>query len=99
MAIHKITPFLWYAKEAEEAARFYATIFPDSRVTRVSTMPSESPSVCLTRNGRPSRARRGSAGSAIAIRANRRMRPPPTAAAASAWRMARGALRRGSVIN
>jgi predicted 3-demethylubiquinone-9 3-methyltransferase (glyoxalase superfamily) len=44
MAIQKITPFLWYAKEAEEAARFYATIFPDSRVTRVTTMPSESPS-------------------------------------------------------
>lgn len=44
MAIQKITPFLWYAKEAEEAARFYASIFPDSRVTRVTTMPSESPS-------------------------------------------------------
>jgi predicted 3-demethylubiquinone-9 3-methyltransferase (glyoxalase superfamily) len=44
MAIQKITPFLWYAKEAEEAARFYASIFPDSRVTRVTAMPSESPS-------------------------------------------------------
>jgi predicted 3-demethylubiquinone-9 3-methyltransferase (glyoxalase superfamily) len=44
MAIQKIVPFLWYAKEAEEAARFYASIFPDSRVTRVTTMPSESPS-------------------------------------------------------
>jgi len=44
MAIQKITPFLWYSKEAEEAARFYASIFPDSRVTRVTTMPSESPS-------------------------------------------------------
>jgi predicted 3-demethylubiquinone-9 3-methyltransferase (glyoxalase superfamily) len=42
--MQKITPFLWYAKEAEEAARFYASIFPDSRVTRVVTMPSESPS-------------------------------------------------------
>jgi predicted 3-demethylubiquinone-9 3-methyltransferase (glyoxalase superfamily) len=40
----KITPFLWYAKEAEEAARFYASIFPDSRVDRVTAMPSESPS-------------------------------------------------------
>ncbi|HJV63626.1 MAG TPA: VOC family protein [Albitalea sp.] len=44
MPIRKITPFLWYAKEAEEAARFYASIFPDSRVTRVTALPSESPS-------------------------------------------------------
>ena len=42
--MQKITPFLWYAKEAEEAAKFYASIFPDSRITRVVTMPSESPS-------------------------------------------------------
>ena len=40
----KITPFLWYAKEAEEAAAFYASIFPDSRVVRVASLPSESPS-------------------------------------------------------
>ena len=40
----KISPFLWYAKEAEEAARFYASIFPDSRVLRVTSLPSESPS-------------------------------------------------------
>jgi predicted 3-demethylubiquinone-9 3-methyltransferase (glyoxalase superfamily) len=42
--MQKITPFLWYAKEAEEAAAFYASIFPDSRVTRVSALQSESPS-------------------------------------------------------
>jgi predicted 3-demethylubiquinone-9 3-methyltransferase (glyoxalase superfamily) len=40
----KIFPFLWYAKEAEEAAQFYASIFPDSRVDNVTTMQSESPS-------------------------------------------------------
>ena len=40
----KIFPHFWYAKEAEEAARFYASIFPDSRVDRVNTMQSESPS-------------------------------------------------------
>jgi predicted 3-demethylubiquinone-9 3-methyltransferase (glyoxalase superfamily) len=40
----KITPFIWYTKEAEEAATFYASIFPDSRVTRVTALPSESPS-------------------------------------------------------
>jgi predicted 3-demethylubiquinone-9 3-methyltransferase (glyoxalase superfamily) len=40
----KIIPFLWYAKEAEEAAKLYASIFPDSRVDRVMSMQSESPS-------------------------------------------------------
>ena len=40
----KIFPHLWYAKEAEEAAHFYASIFPDSRVDRVTAMMSESPS-------------------------------------------------------
>ena len=40
----KIIPFLWYAKEAEEAAKFYASVFPESRVERVTTMQSESPS-------------------------------------------------------
>ncbi|WP_373046978.1 VOC family protein [Vulgatibacter sp.] len=40
----KIFPHLWYAKEAEEAARTYASIFPDSRVDRVTALPSESPS-------------------------------------------------------
>jgi predicted 3-demethylubiquinone-9 3-methyltransferase (glyoxalase superfamily) len=44
MAIQKISPFLWYASEAEEAANFYVSIFPNSRVTRVTTLPSESPS-------------------------------------------------------
>jgi predicted 3-demethylubiquinone-9 3-methyltransferase (glyoxalase superfamily) len=40
----KIFTHLWYAKEAEEAARFYASIFPDSRVDRVTPLMSESPS-------------------------------------------------------
>jgi predicted 3-demethylubiquinone-9 3-methyltransferase (glyoxalase superfamily) len=40
----KVFPFLWYAKEAEEAAKFYTSIFPDSRVERVVAMQSESPS-------------------------------------------------------
>ena len=44
MTIQKITPFLWYSKEAEQAARFYTSIFPDSRITRVTALPSESPS-------------------------------------------------------
>lgn len=40
----KIFPFLWYAREAEEAASFYASIFPDSSVDRVTALQSESPS-------------------------------------------------------
>jgi predicted 3-demethylubiquinone-9 3-methyltransferase (glyoxalase superfamily) len=36
----KIFPHLWYAKEAEEAARFYASIFPNSRVNGVWSLPS-----------------------------------------------------------
>jgi predicted 3-demethylubiquinone-9 3-methyltransferase (glyoxalase superfamily) len=42
--MQKITPFLWYSNQAEEAAAFYASLFADSRVIRVVAMPSESPS-------------------------------------------------------
>lgn len=40
----RIFPFLWFAKDAEKAARFYASIFPKSRVNRVSALDSDSPS-------------------------------------------------------
>lgn len=40
----KIRPHLWYAKEAEEAARFYASIFPNSSVDRVTELAADSPS-------------------------------------------------------
>lgn len=40
----KIYPHLWYATEAVEAATFYASLFPDSRVDRVTPLPSDSPS-------------------------------------------------------
>ena len=39
----KIYPHLWYSEKADEAAKFYAAIFPDSRVDRVTTMHSDSP--------------------------------------------------------
>lgn len=42
--MQKITPFLWYSDQAEAAATFYASVFPDSRVRRVTALPSESPS-------------------------------------------------------
>jgi predicted 3-demethylubiquinone-9 3-methyltransferase (glyoxalase superfamily) len=40
----KIFTHLWYATEAEEAAKFYASVFPNSRVNGVWTLPTESPS-------------------------------------------------------
>jgi predicted 3-demethylubiquinone-9 3-methyltransferase (glyoxalase superfamily) len=40
----KILTHLWYAKEAEEAAKLYTSIFPDSRIDRVTALPSDSPS-------------------------------------------------------
>jgi predicted 3-demethylubiquinone-9 3-methyltransferase (glyoxalase superfamily) len=40
----KIYTHLWYATEAEEAARFYTSVFPDSEVQGVWALPSDSPS-------------------------------------------------------
>ncbi len=34
--MQKITPFLWFDKEAEEAATFYTSIFKDSQILNVS---------------------------------------------------------------
>ncbi len=42
--MQKITPFLWYAEKAGEAAAFYVSIFPDSRIVRTTGLPSDSPS-------------------------------------------------------
>ncbi|KAL3486422.1 Glyoxalase/Bleomycin resistance protein/Dihydroxybiphenyl dioxygenase [Aspergillus germanicus] len=33
MSLSKITPCLWFDGQAEEAAQFYTTIFPNSRIT------------------------------------------------------------------
>ncbi|MGQ0533117.1 MAG: VOC family protein [Caulobacteraceae bacterium] len=35
---------LWYSEKAEEAAKFYASIFPNSHVDSVTTMPTDTPS-------------------------------------------------------
>jgi 2-polyprenyl-6-hydroxyphenyl methylase/3-demethylubiquinone-9 3-methyltransferase len=40
----KIAPCLWFDKNAEEAARFYAETFPDSRVIAVHKSPMDYPS-------------------------------------------------------
>ncbi len=36
--MQKITPFLWFEKDAEEAANFYVSIFPNSKVTNATPM-------------------------------------------------------------
>ena len=40
----KIVPHLWFADKAEEAAAFYASIFPNSRVDSVTGLPADTPS-------------------------------------------------------
>ena len=39
----KIAPHLWYTDKADEAAAFYTSVFPDSRVDSVSALPADSP--------------------------------------------------------
>lgn len=34
--LHRITPCLWFDSVAEPAAKFYCSVFPDSRITAVS---------------------------------------------------------------
>ncbi len=40
----KIAPHLWFAEKAAEAARFYVSLFPDSRVDAVTPIPADTPS-------------------------------------------------------
>lgn len=40
----KISPCLWFDGNAEEAARFYTSLFPNSRITSIDRSPGESPS-------------------------------------------------------
>jgi predicted 3-demethylubiquinone-9 3-methyltransferase (glyoxalase superfamily) len=44
VATTKIVPHLWFAEHAVEAASFYVSLFPDSHVDSVSTVPVETPS-------------------------------------------------------
>lgn len=39
----KVTPFLWFDHQAEEAARFYVSIFPNSRLLEVAHWAEGSP--------------------------------------------------------
>jgi len=39
-----ITPCLWFDGQAEEAATFYASVFPEGRVVAVTRSPADNPS-------------------------------------------------------
>ncbi|URN16280.1 MULTISPECIES: VOC family protein [Streptomyces] len=39
----KITPYLWFDSEAEEAANHYTSIFEDSRIVKVARYPEGTP--------------------------------------------------------
>lgn len=41
IAAQKITPCLWFDTEAEEAAKFYVSVFKDSRIRRIAHYPNE----------------------------------------------------------
>jgi predicted 3-demethylubiquinone-9 3-methyltransferase (glyoxalase superfamily) len=42
-AMQKITPFLWFDRQAEEAARFYVSIFGDSKILNVTRYGAAGP--------------------------------------------------------
>ncbi|MDE3056971.1 MAG: VOC family protein [Bacteroidota bacterium] len=35
---HNITPHLWFDKEAKEAAEFYVSVFPNSKIVNITTL-------------------------------------------------------------
>jgi predicted 3-demethylubiquinone-9 3-methyltransferase (glyoxalase superfamily) len=41
MAIQKIMPFLWFNNEAAEAAAFYTSVFPNSRIVQSNPMVTQ----------------------------------------------------------
>jgi predicted 3-demethylubiquinone-9 3-methyltransferase (glyoxalase superfamily) len=43
MPIQKIAPFLWFDTQAEEAAVFYTSIFPNSKIVKVVRYGKEGP--------------------------------------------------------
>jgi predicted 3-demethylubiquinone-9 3-methyltransferase (glyoxalase superfamily) len=43
MSLQKITPFLWFDNQAEEAAAFYTSIFPNSRILKTARYGDSGP--------------------------------------------------------
>ena len=42
--MQKVTPCLWFDGQAEQAARYYVSLLPDSRIDRVVRSPADTPS-------------------------------------------------------
>jgi predicted 3-demethylubiquinone-9 3-methyltransferase (glyoxalase superfamily) len=42
-AMQKVTPFLWFDTEGEEAARFYTSVFPNSKIGEITRYGSAGP--------------------------------------------------------
>jgi len=42
--MQKISPMLWFDSQAEEAAKFYTSVFKDSKITNTTYYTAESPS-------------------------------------------------------
>ena len=62
----KVTPFLWFDTEAEEAANFYVSLFPNSRITNVTRYGNAGPgpagsvmTICFEIDGMPVTALNG----------------------------------------
>ena len=55
MKIQKVTPFLWFDSKAEDAAKFYTTVFKDSKIISsnpmVTTMEIEGLNVMFLNGG------------------------------------------------
>ena len=41
--VSRIVPNLWYTEKAEEAAAFYASLLPNSKVDSITALPADSP--------------------------------------------------------
>ncbi|WIE66266.1 VOC family protein [Curtobacterium sp. MCLR17_036] len=58
-----ITPFLWFDDQARQAAEYYVSLFPDSRIDSIATTPEGRTLVVeFTLLGRPYRAMDGGPG-------------------------------------
>jgi predicted 3-demethylubiquinone-9 3-methyltransferase (glyoxalase superfamily) len=42
-ATQRVTPFLWFADRAEEAVKFYMSIFKDAQIVSMNRLPAEAP--------------------------------------------------------
>ena len=42
--MQRIVPCLWYSEKADEAAKFYASVIPNSKVESITPLEAESPS-------------------------------------------------------